>query len=51
MHTAESIQAKVAAVYRQLQQNPVGRYYINDLAKQAGLTAEVFNNAQPLLVA
>jgi len=45
MHTGKSIQAKVSAVYHQLLQNPVGRYFINDLAKQAGLTVEVFNNS------
>jgi AraC family transcriptional regulator, activator of mtrCDE len=45
MHSGESIQARVSAVYHQLLQNPVGRYYINDLAKQAGLTPEVFNNS------
>lgn len=44
MHTGESIQARVATVYQQIQDHPAGSYYINDLAKQAGLTAEVFNN-------
>jgi AraC-like DNA-binding protein len=45
MHSGESIQARVSAVYHRLLQNPVGRYYINDLAKHAGLTAEVFNKS------
>ena len=43
MHTGKSIQARVWAVYHLLLQHPAGRYYITDLAKQAGLTAEVFN--------
>lgn len=43
MHLPDPTREKVEQIYQRIQQQPVGRYFINDLAKEARLAPEVFN--------
>jgi AraC-like DNA-binding protein len=43
MDTHPSVNTKLEAIYQAIHQYPERKYYIVDLAKQAGLTPQVFN--------